>query len=107
MLIMCLFSQRSLESDSSHLSVLWFIEMYCWKCTGHRFLPTQAGPPPFFSLVLSLFPVGYQFCRIGVYGEGRGGSVLVFYLLAMCVCACVCAYAGDAADVADDDQGDE
>lgn len=53
-------------------------------------------------MVLSILSLVLQTCRTG------GGSLL-FYLLAASVCACVyaCAYAGDAADAADDDQGDE
>lgn len=104
LLFMLLFSLCS--SDSSDLSVLWFIEMYCWKCTGQGFLPTTAG----LSLLFSLFslcgslPLSFslQSCRAG------GGSPL-FYLLAVGVCARVCMreHAGEAADAGDDDQDDE
>ncbi len=102
LLFMLLFSLCKLKSESSDLSVLWFIEMYCWKCTGQGFLPTPAGSQLLFSVVLSLFPSGLQSCRTG------WGSLL-FYPLAVGVCACVCvsAHAGDAADAADDDQSDE
>lgn len=64
--------------------------------------PSRIVPPLSLSVVLSLFPLGSQSRRTG------GGSLL-FYLLAVGVCACVnvCAYAGDAADAGDDDQGDE
>lgn len=75
--------------------------MYCWKCTGQGFLPTQAGSALLFSVVFSLFPIGKQSCRTGVCG--RGGALL-FYHLAVGVCACMCAYTGD---VAGDDQRDE
>lgn len=64
-LFMLLFSLRSLKSDSSDLSVLWFIEMYCWKCTGQGFLPTPAGSSLLLSVVLSLSPLGLQSCTTG------------------------------------------
>ena len=65
--------------------------------------PSRIVPPLLFSVVLS--PLGWQSCRTG------GGGSRLFYLLALGVCVlaytCECAYAGDAADAADDDQGDE
>lgn len=105
LLFMLLISLCSLKSDSSDLSVLWFIEMYCWKCTGQGFLPTPAGSSVLslsLSVVVSVFPLGLQSC-------GTGGGSLLFYLLAVGVCACVNAisYAGDAADAGDEDQDDE
>lgn len=30
-------------SLTHHISLQWFIEMYCWKCTGQGFLPSPAG----------------------------------------------------------------
>lgn len=90
------------RSDSSDLSVLSFIEMYCWKCTGQE---VSACPSKIFSLsvVRSLHPLSLQSHR-----SGRG--FLLFYLLVVrCVCSLVCAhaYAGEAADAGDDDQSDE
>ena len=83
---MLLFSPRSLKSDSSDLSVLWFIEMYCWKCTGQGFLPTPAGSSLVLSVVLSLSPLGLQSCTTGraslLFLSPRGRCVRL-------VCACV------------------
>lgn len=62
--------------------------------------PSRIVPPLLSSLPLSF--------RLAI-PQNRWGLSLLFYLLAVGVCACVnvCAYAGDAADAGDDDQGDE
>lgn len=54
-----------------------------------------------------LFPVGQQSCKTAVWGGGGGGLSSLLSSRRLGVCACMCANAGDAADVADDDQGDE
>lgn len=71
--------------------------------------PSRIVPPLLSSPLLSLslwFCPSFPF-RLAIL-QNRGGSLL-FYLLTVGVCACVnvCAYAGDAADAGDDDQGDE
>lgn len=91
----CFFSPCSLKSDSSDLSVLWFIEMYCWKCTGQGFLPTQAWstllfcPNPSLSLTLSLslffFPVWASSPAEWLRRVGPRGA-LAFYFLRVWVC---------------------
>lgn len=100
------------ESDSSDLSALWFIEMYCWKRRAQVrgfCLPQQDCPPHtplalshLFSLSLRFFlsfPSGLQPCR-----TGGDSSLLSPHSIGVCACINVCAYVGDAAD---DDQGDE
>lgn len=107
LLFLLLFCLCSLKSDSSDFSALWFIEMYCWKCTGQGFLPTLAGS----SHLSSLFPLcGFLplYFRLAILQHWQGGSLLL-YLLAIGVCACVrvSEHAGEAADAGSDDRDDE
>lgn len=62
--------------------------------------PSRFGPP----LLCGLLPLS---CWLVILQKCVGGGPLLFYLLAVGVCASMCADAGDAADVAGDDQRDE
>lgn len=75
-------------SLTHHISLQWFIEMYCWKCTGQGFLPSPAGsslsPPTCVALWFTpFFPLSLQSC-----GTRDGGSLphFPFYLHTVGVC---------------------
>ena len=86
----CCFSPCSLKSDSSDLSLLWFIETYCWMCTGQGFLPTQAwstllfGPPQ----IPPPPPLSPFLCGLAVLQNScvEGGQRGLYYLKGVGVC---------------------
>lgn len=78
-------------SLTHHISLQWFIEMYCWKCTGQGFLPSPAGsslsPPTCVALWFTpFFPLSLQSC--GMRGGVGVGVHFPFYLRTVGACLC-------------------